>query len=37
MVDDTLRQVTAGIGPKDPYVTSALLKVRDGMTIKPIK
>ena len=37
LVDDTLRQVTAGIGPKDPYVTSALLKVRDGMTIKPIK
>ena len=37
LVDDTLRQVTAGIGPKDHYVTSALLKVRDGMTIKPIK
>ena len=37
LVDDTLRQVTAGIGPKDPYVTSALLKVRDGMPIKPIK
>jgi len=37
LVDDTLRQVTAGISPKDSYVTSALLKVRDGMTIKPIK
>ena len=28
LVDDTLRQVTAGISPKDSYVTSALLKVR---------
>lgn len=37
LVDDTLRQVTAGVGPNDPYVTSALLKVRDGMTINPIK
>ncbi len=37
LVDNTLRRVTADISPKDPYVTSTLLKVRDGMTIKPIK
>lgn len=36
-IDDTLRQVISGIGPNEKYVTSALLKVRDGMTIHPIK
>ena len=37
LVDDTLRQVTSGIQPGERYVTTALLKVRDGMSIKPIK
>lgn len=37
LIDDTLRQVVGGIGPKERYVTTALLKVRDGMSIKPIK
>lgn len=36
-IDDTLRQVIRGIAPDEKYVTTALLKVRDGMTIKPIK
>lgn len=37
LVDDTLRQVISGIKPGEQYVTKALLKVRDGMSIKPIK
>lgn len=37
LVNDTLRQVISGIAPNESYVTSALLKVRNGMTIKPIK
>ncbi|RHJ90662.1 efflux RND transporter periplasmic adaptor subunit [Parabacteroides bouchesdurhonensis] len=37
LIDDTLRQVISGIKPNERYVTTALLKVRDGMTIKPIK
>lgn len=36
LIDDTLRQVTSGMSPQDLYVTKALLKVRDGMKIKPI-
>lgn len=32
---DSLRVVTSGITPKSRYVTKALLKVRDGMTVKP--
>lgn len=32
---DSLRVISKGIGPKDRYVTKALLKVRDGMTVKP--
>ena len=32
---DTLRIVTKGIKAGDRYVTKALLKVRDGMTVKP--
>lgn len=32
---DTLRIVTSGITPDTRYVTKALLKVRDGMTVKP--
>ena len=31
---DTLRVVTKGINPTDRYVTKALLKVREGMTVK---
>lgn len=37
LVDDTLRQIVSGMAPNERYVTTALLKVRDGMTIKPIK
>ena len=37
LVNDTLRQVISGIRPNEQYVTTALLKVRDGMSIKPIK
>lgn len=37
LVEDTLRQVISGIHPNERYVTTALLKVRDGMSIKPIK
>lgn len=36
LIDDTLRQVTSGISPHQHYVTKALMKVRDGMRIKPI-
>lgn len=37
LISDTLRQVVGGLSPKDRYVTTALLKVRDGMPVKPIK
>ncbi len=37
LYDDTLRIVTKGLRPDDRYVTTALLKVRDGMKVKPIK
>lgn len=33
---DSLRLVTKGITPQTRYVTSAMLKVRDGMTVKPV-
>ncbi len=33
---DTMRIVTKGLKPGDRYVTSAMLKVRDGMTVQPI-
>ncbi len=33
---DSLRIVTDGITPQSKYVTSALLKVRDGMEVKPV-
>lgn len=36
LVSDTLRQILSGIEPAERYVTTALLKVRDGMVIKPI-
>lgn len=35
LVTPTMRLVTKGIKPSDRYVTKALLKVRDGMTVKP--
>lgn len=36
IISDTLRQVIKGIRPGERYVTTALMKVRDGMSIKPI-
>lgn len=36
LINDTLRQVLQGIRPGQRYVTTALMKVRDGMNIKPI-
>lgn len=36
MVNDTMRQVVKGLSPQDRYVTKALMKVREGMKVKPI-
>lgn len=36
LVDGTLRQILSGVSPQDKYVTKALLKVREGMKVKPI-
>lgn len=36
MVGDTMRLVTKGLTPQDRYVTSAMLKVRDGMSVNPV-
>lgn len=36
LVTPTKRLVTSGLQPGDRYVTKALLKVRDGMTVKPV-
>lgn len=36
LVADTLRIVTEGLRPGDRYVTSALLKVHDGMKVKAV-
>lgn len=36
VVNDSMRVVTKGLTPKSRYVTKALLKVRDGMTVKPV-
>lgn len=36
VINDSMRVVTKGIGPKSRYVTKALLKVRDGMRVKPV-
>lgn len=35
LINDSLRQVQQGISPKERYVTTALLKVRNGMKVKP--
>lgn len=37
LIGDSLRQIVSGLDSNERYVTTALLKVRDGMTIKPIK
>ena len=37
LYNDTLRIVTKGITPQSRYVTEALLKVRDGMKVRPIQ
>lgn len=36
LYNDSLRVVTKGLVPGQAYVTSALLKVRDGMKVKPV-
>lgn len=36
LIANSLRIVTKGMTPSDRYVTRALLKVRDGMTVKPV-
>ena len=36
LVNDTLRQIKSGLSPKEQYVTTALMKVRDGMKVKPV-
>lgn len=33
---DSMRVVTKGISPESRYITSALLKVRDGMPVKTV-
>jgi len=33
---DTLRIISSGLSPDDRYVTTALLKVRDGMNVHPV-
>jgi hypothetical protein len=35
LVNDTMRIVTKGLDEKSRYVTKAILKVRDGMTVNP--
>lgn len=35
LVADTMRIINSGIRPGEKYVTKALLKVRDGMTVRP--
>lgn len=37
LIGDSLREVTSGIQAGQQYVTTALLKVRNGMTVKPVK
>ena len=37
LVHDTMRIVTKGLAPDSRYVTKALLKVRDGMPVKPLE
>lgn len=37
LYNDSLRVVTSGIEPGSRYVTEALLRVRDGMSVKPVE
>lgn len=37
LYQDSLRIVNDGLAPTDRYVTKALLKVRDGMEVKPVE
>lgn len=37
LIGDSLRQIKQGISPQERYVTKALMKVRDGMPVKPIQ
>lgn len=37
LIDDTLRIVESGLAPGTRYVTKALLKVRDGETVRPVE
>ena len=37
LVDDNMRIVNSGLLPNERYVTKALMKVRQGMTIQPIE
>lgn len=36
LYDDSLRIVNSGLAPDARYVTSAMMKVRDGMPVKPV-
>lgn len=36
IVNDSMRVVESGLTPKSRYVTAAMLKVRDGMAVKPV-
>ncbi|MDE6207495.1 MAG: efflux RND transporter periplasmic adaptor subunit [Muribaculaceae bacterium] len=36
LANDSMRIVTKGLSDKDKYVTKALLKVRNGITVKPV-
>ncbi|MCD8183049.1 MAG: efflux RND transporter periplasmic adaptor subunit [Bacteroides sp.] len=36
LIGDSLRQITAGVSPRECYVAKALMKVRDGMRVKPM-
>lgn len=37
IINDSLRVVTKGVKPGEMYVTKAMLKVRDGMKVNPVK
>lgn len=37
LVGDSLRQIKQGLSPQERYVTKALMKVRDGMRITPVR
>ena len=36
IVADTMRIVTSGLRPGQRYVSQAMLKVRDGMKVRPV-